>query len=86
MIRYSLRCSDCDHTFEQWFDNYAHYETQVAEGTLACSECGSGQVSKMLTAPALGASTVTHRPAPAPSCASGGCGAAEAGTCPAMAD
>ncbi|WP_404382760.1 DUF1178 family protein [Caenispirillum salinarum] len=86
MIRYSLRCADDGHVFEQWFDNYAHYEAQSAEGALACPSCGSAKVSKMLAAPALGASTVTHRPAPAPACASGGCAAPAAGACPAMAD
>lgn len=86
MIRYSLRCAEDGQVFEQWFDNYAHYEAQAAESSLSCPACGSAKVSKMLTAPALGASTITHRAAPAPSCASSGCGAPAAGTCPAMAD
>lgn len=86
MIRYGFRCADDGHVFEQWFDNYAHYEAQADSGALTCPQCGSANVIKQLAAPALGSSTVTHRPAPAPACASGGCGGAAAGACPALAD
>lgn len=83
MIRYTLRCAD-GHTFDQWFDNMADYDTRQAEHALACPDCGGTDISKALMAPSLGASTRTHTPPPMPAaCPATGCGG---GMCPAMAD
>lgn len=52
MIRYALKCSD-GHDFDGWFRNSAAYEAQAAEGRVACSVCGTGDVEKAIMAPAV---------------------------------
>lgn len=52
MIRYSLRCGN-NHEFEGWFRSSDAYELQRADGLVACSLCGSTDVSKALMAPAV---------------------------------
>lgn len=53
MIRYDLRCNN-EHVFEGWFADMAAYDTQSANGELACPTCGSIKVGKALMAPNLG--------------------------------
>ena len=50
MIRYSLSC-ESGHGFEAWFASSDAYETQKADGSVACPVCGSSEVDKTLMAP-----------------------------------
>lgn len=54
MIVFDLRC-DAGHVFEAWFRSGAAYDEQRAAGRLACPMCGSGDVGKAVTAPAVSA-------------------------------
>jgi len=54
MIRYALRC-DRAHRFDSWFGSSADFDRLLDAGLIACSVCGSEQVSKDLMAPAVGA-------------------------------
>ncbi len=67
MIRYSLQCAD-GHGFEEWFDSMAEYDRRAAAGELACPDCGSGEVTKAITAPNVARGAA----APAPACAATG--------------
>ena len=50
MIRYALIC-DKAHEFEAWFSNSSSYDEQVADGDVACPQCGSKKIEKALMAP-----------------------------------
>lgn len=52
MIRYALTCAEA-HEFESWFKDSAAYETQAAQGLVACPVCGSTQVTRALMTPAI---------------------------------
>jgi hypothetical protein len=52
MIRYALGCAE-GHEFESWFPDSAAYETQRADGLVACPQCGSTMVEKAIMAPAV---------------------------------
>ncbi len=54
MISYDLLCPD-DHRFEGWFGSSSDYDVQLADGLIQCPICGSGQISKALTAPNVAA-------------------------------
>ncbi|MGQ2968547.1 MAG: DUF1178 family protein [Allorhizobium sp.] len=58
MIRYSLCCEKA-HEFEGWFSESAEFDRQKASGYLTCPICGSGEVSKVLMAPAV--TTARHK-------------------------
>ncbi|CAO3458490.1 DUF1178 family protein [Azospirillum largimobile] len=75
MIVYALHCA-CGHDFDQWFDNMADYDAKKTAG-IPCPSCGGTEVTKAIMAPRVGKS----QPAPAPACATGGCGG---GGCPMM--
>ena len=50
MIVFDLKCA-AGHVFEAWFANSAAYESQKAEGLLACPLCGTSTVDKAIMAP-----------------------------------
>lgn len=52
MIRYSLSCEKA-HEFEGWFSESGDFDRQKSSGYLTCPVCGSGEVSKVLMAPAV---------------------------------
>lgn len=49
---FDLQC-ELHHVFEGWFGSEADYASQLERGLLTCPLCGSGTVSKMLSAPRL---------------------------------
>ena len=55
MIRYSLSC-ERGHDFEAWFAGSEAFETQQADGSIACPMCGTVSVDKALMAPAVATS------------------------------
>jgi hypothetical protein len=52
MIRYSMTC-DNGHSFDGWFQSAAGFDALHSGGLVNCAQCGSGQVSKSLMAPAV---------------------------------
>lgn len=52
MIVFDLSCTD-GHFFEGWFSSSEDYASQKASGLLCCPECGSGEIDKAPTAPAV---------------------------------
>ena len=51
MIVFNLSCSDCDFSFEGWFENTKDYNKQIRKGLLTCPSCNSTQIKKGLMAP-----------------------------------
>ena len=55
MVRYSLSCAD-GHHFESWFQSAKAFDDLAGRGLLACAECGSPKVEKVLMAPSVSTS------------------------------
>ena len=51
MIVYNLCCSDCDFSFEGWFENSKDYNKQIKQGLVSCPSCNSFKIKKGLMAP-----------------------------------
>ena len=51
MIVFNLKCSDCDFSFEGWFDNSNDYNKQIKQGLVSCPTCNSIQIKKGLMSP-----------------------------------
>lgn len=62
MIVFDLSCEQ-GHRFEGWFGSTAEYEEQQARGIVSCPKCGSAQVGKAPSAPAVPAKS-NNRPDP----------------------
>jgi hypothetical protein len=52
MIAYQLQCRN-GHGFEGWFKDSAAFDSQAADGKLACPSCNSRKVEKAVMAPAI---------------------------------
>lgn len=52
MIHYTLVC-DHEHVFEGWFRSSGDFDSQVADGLVACPVCGSVAVTRGLMAPSV---------------------------------
>lgn len=50
MIRYTLKCAE-GHRFDSWFQSADAFDTLQSKGMVACSHCGSVEVSKAMMAP-----------------------------------
>tara|TARA_B100000989_G_C19249824_1_gene347653 strand:- start:10 stop:423 length:414 start_codon:yes stop_codon:yes gene_type:complete len=53
MIVFNLNCSDCDYSFEGWFENTKDYKKQIKQGFVSCPSCDSIKIKKGLMAPNL---------------------------------
>ena len=53
MIKYSLKCKDCDLTFESWFSSSKEYEKLKKKNFLNCPSCDAINIEKSLMAPSL---------------------------------
>ena len=53
MIKYKLKCNDCEIVFDSWFASSKEYEKVKKKNFLACHNCGSQNVEKTLMAPQL---------------------------------
>tara|TARA_X000000950_G_scaffold213441_1_gene256690 strand:- start:56 stop:469 length:414 start_codon:yes stop_codon:yes gene_type:complete len=51
MIVFNLNCSDCNFSFEGWFENTKDYNKQKKQGFVSCPSCNSIQIKKGLMAP-----------------------------------
>ena len=60
MIVFDLECVN-GHTFEGWFDDRAHLDRQLAEGSLQCPVCESISVSPKVSAVAVRTSSPSRQ-------------------------
>ena len=51
MIKYELKCQECDHQFEGWFADSAAYDAQAEAGDIQCPICAGSDVGKAIMAP-----------------------------------
>ena len=51
MIRYKLKCKNCDNSFDSWFSSSKEYDKLKKIKRLNCHNCGSIKVEKTLMAP-----------------------------------
>jgi len=51
MIKYKLKCSDCDIAFDSWFASSNEFEKLKKKKLLVCHICNSTKVDKSLMAP-----------------------------------
>lgn len=63
MIRFHLKC-DQDHAFESWFQSGEAYDRLVSGGMIACTSCGSTNITKSVMAPAVSTTTAVTAPKP----------------------
>ena len=53
MIKYKLKCDDCEISFDSWFASSKEYDKIKKKNFLVCHNCGSQKVQKTLMAPQL---------------------------------
>lgn len=53
MIVYDLHCSDCEQDFEAWFQNALAFDEQMQKQQIQCPFCGSHNIGKKLSTPAI---------------------------------
>ena len=51
MIKYKLKCKDCDKDFDSWFSSSLEFEKLKKKSFLNCLFCGSKNIIKNLMAP-----------------------------------
>ena len=51
MIKYKLKCKDCDKDFDSWFSSSLEFEKLKKKNFLNCLFCGSKNIIKNLMAP-----------------------------------
>ena len=51
MIVFNINCSDCNSSFEGWFENTKDYNMQIKKGLVCCPSCNSINLKKGLMAP-----------------------------------
>ena len=51
MIKYKLKCKNCDNSFDSWFSSSKEYDKLKKIKHLNCHNCGSIKVEKTLMAP-----------------------------------
>ena len=53
MIKYKLKCKDCETTFDSWFSSSKEYEKLKKKKFLNCHFCNSLNVGKALMSPSV---------------------------------
>ena len=51
MIVLNIICDDCSNEFEGWFDTHTSCQSQIKKKLVECTQCGSFNVKKGLSAP-----------------------------------
>ncbi len=51
MIVFNLNCSNCNFSFEGWFENTKDYNEQIKKRLVTCPSCNSIKIKKGLMAP-----------------------------------
>jgi len=53
VIVFNLTCSDCNYSFEGWFDNTKIFNSQKRNKLINCPNCENSNIKKALVAPNL---------------------------------
>jgi len=53
VIKYKLKCNDCEITFDSWFASSAEFEKLKKKNFLVCHICNSIKIDKTLMAPSV---------------------------------
>ncbi|MEM9670287.1 MAG: DUF1178 family protein [Pseudomonadota bacterium] len=53
MIRYDLRCTDCEAEFDAWFASSSAFDEQAEKGYVRCVSCDGTAIEKQIMAPAV---------------------------------
>lgn len=53
MIKYALKCQDCEASFDAWFASSGAYDDQAQRGLVSCIHCDGTNVGKAVMAPAV---------------------------------
>ena len=53
MIKYRLKCKNCDLKFDSWFASSNEYERLKEKKLLVCHKCDSSKIEKTIMAPQL---------------------------------
>ena len=53
MIRYKLRCRNCDNSFDSWFASSKGYDKLKKLKHLNCHYCSSNEIEKTLMSPSI---------------------------------
>mgnify|MGYP001230566236 FL=1 len=53
MIKYKLKCDDCEISFDSWFASSKEYEKLKKSKLLNCPKCNSYNIKKSLMAPSI---------------------------------
>ena len=53
MIKYTLKCSDCQESYEAWFKSSNDYDDQKEKNLVTCPMCNSLRVDKALMSPQI---------------------------------
>lgn len=53
MIKYNLKCTDCDQEYEAWFSDSTDYDSQKSQGLVSCPLCDGANVDKAIMAPSV---------------------------------
>ena len=51
MIKYRLKCNNCDKLFDSWFSSSSEFEKLKSKNILDCHFCNSKDIKKTLMAP-----------------------------------
>ena len=53
MIKYRLKCENCNNTFDSWFSSSSKFEKLKKKNFLNCHYCKSKSITKTLMAPSI---------------------------------
>ncbi len=53
MIKYRLKCENCNNTFDSWFSSSSKFEKLKKKNFLNCHFCNSKNITKTLMAPSI---------------------------------
>jgi len=53
MIKYRLKCENCNNTFDSWFSSSSKFEKLKKKNFLNCHYCNSKSITKTLMAPSI---------------------------------
>ena len=53
MIKYRLKCENCNNTFDSWFSSSSKFEKLKKKNFLNCHFCNSKSITKTLMAPSI---------------------------------
>ena len=54
MIVFNLICTECEYSFEGWFDNTLAFNSQKRQKLINCPNCDNSNIKKALVAPNVG--------------------------------